>query len=161
AVVSDAKAASRERMKRELAKFFEEVSRIQPLVLFVDDLHWADASTTELLAYLSQRLASHSVFIVVAYRPSEMLLGRHPFVAVRQELQKQGLGGEIGVDLLGPEDVGKYFSLELPNQDLPQAFAEFIVRRTEGNPLFMVDLVRHLRDRGALSSPPDLIEHQL
>ena len=67
-VVSDAKAASRERMKRELASFLQEVSRIQPLVIFLDDLHWADASTTELLAYLSQRLASDRVLIVVAYR---------------------------------------------------------------------------------------------
>jgi predicted ATPase len=80
-------------MKRELARFFEEVSRIEPFVLFVDDLHWADASTTELLAYLSQRLASHRVLTVVAYRPSEMLLGRHPFVAVRQELQKKACAG--------------------------------------------------------------------
>src|SRR5207249_7203479 len=65
-VVSDAKAASRERMKRELAKFFEEVSHIQPLVLFLDDLHWADASTTELLAYLFQRLATLRILVVMA-----------------------------------------------------------------------------------------------
>ena len=160
-VVSDAKAASRERMKRELARFFEEVSRIQPLVLFVDDLHWADSSTTELLAYLSQRLASHRLLLVVAYRTSEMLLGRHPFVAVRQELQKQRLCREIAVELLTPDDIRTYLSLELPNQDVPQSFAEFIFRRTEGNPLFVVDLVRHLRDKGTLSCPVDLIEHQL
>ena len=160
-VVSDAKAASSERMKRELARFFEEVSRIQPFVLFVDDLHWADASTTELLAYLSQRLASHRVLMVVAYRPSEMLLGRHPFVAVRQELQKQRLCREIAVELLSPDDIRKYLPLELPDQDVPQSLTEFIFRRTEGNPLFVVDLVRHLRDKGALSCPLDLIEHQL
>ena len=160
-VVSDAKAASRERMKRELARFFEEVSRVQPFVLFVDDLHWADASTTELLAYLSQRLASHRVLMVVAYRPSEMLLGRHPFVAVRQELQKQRLCREIMVEFLSPDDIRKYLSLELPDQDVPQSFIEFIFRRTEGNPLFVVDLVRHLRDKGALSCPLDLIEHQV
>jgi DNA-binding winged helix-turn-helix (wHTH) protein/tetratricopeptide (TPR) repeat protein len=160
-VASDAKAASRERMKRELARFFQEVSCIQPFVLFVDDLHWADASTTELLAYLSQRLASHRVLMVVAYRPSEMLIGRHPFVAVRQELQKQHLCREIAVELLSPDDIRKYLSLELPDQDVPQSFTEFIFRRTEGNPLFVVDLVRHLRGKGALSSPPDLIEHHL
>ena len=160
-VASDAKAASRERMKRELARFFEEVSRIQPFVMFVDDLHWADASTTELLAYLSQRLASHRVLMVVAYRPSEMLLGRHPFIAVRQELQKQRLCREIAVELLSPDDIRMYLSLELPDHDLPHSFSEFIFHRTEGNPLFVVDLVRHLRDQGALSHPLDLIEHQL
>ena len=53
AILSDAKAASRERRKRELAAFFEEISRVVPLVLFLDDLHWADLSTTELLSYLA------------------------------------------------------------------------------------------------------------
>ena len=57
-VASDAKAASRERMKRELAAFFEEIARVVPMVLFLDDLHWADASTTELLAYLPRKLVS-------------------------------------------------------------------------------------------------------
>ena len=98
-VVSDAKAASRERMKRELAAFLQEVSRIQPLVLFIDDLHWADASTTELLAYLSQRLAALRILVVMAYRPSEMILAQHPFIGVRQELQRQGLCREVNIGL--------------------------------------------------------------
>ena len=160
-VVSDAKAASRERMKRELASFLQEVSRIQPLIIFLDDLHWADASTTELLAYLSQRLASDRVLIVVAYRQSEMLLSQHPFVAIRHELQKQHLCQEIAVDLLSRDDIRTYLSRELPDHKIPGDFVELVYRRTEGNPLFMVDLVRHLREQDALARPLELIEHQL
>ena len=74
--------ASRERMKREMLALFEEISRLRPLVLFLDDLHWADDSTVDLLAYLSRRLASIRVLLLVAYRQSEMILNRHPFVAV-------------------------------------------------------------------------------
>jgi tetratricopeptide (TPR) repeat protein len=160
-VVSDAKAASRERRKRELAVFLQEVSRIQPLVLFLDDLHWADASTTELLAYLSQRLAAFRILAVMAYRPSEMILAQHPFIGVRQELQKQSLCRDINIGLLSAEDVASYLSLECPGRSLPLGFAELIFQRTEGNPLFMADLVRHLRDSDMLDGPLDAIQQEL
>ncbi len=161
AVCADAKMASRERMKRELVALFEEISRIRPLVLFLDDLHWADASTVDLLAYLSRRLASIRVFLLVAYRQSEMVLGRHPFIAVRQELQKQNLCREVEIGLLSLEDVTNYLALEIPRDDTPRDFAEFIYRRTEGNPLFMTDLVRHLRERGTLGESLDSMERDL
>src|SRR5262249_18287854 len=71
-VLADAKAASRERLKREFCAFLAEISNIRPLVLFLDDVHWADASTVEVLAYLAKKLPSMRVLVVVAYRPTEM-----------------------------------------------------------------------------------------
>ncbi len=161
AVCADAKIASRERMKRELVALFEEISRLRPLVLFLDDLHWADASTVDLLSYLSRRLASTRVFLLVAYRPSEMILGRHPFIAVQQELQKQNLCREVEIGLLSLEDVTDYLALQIPREDTPRDFAAFIYRRTEGNPLFMTDLVRHVRERGTLGASLEALEHDL
>jgi DNA-binding winged helix-turn-helix (wHTH) protein/tetratricopeptide (TPR) repeat protein len=161
AVLSDAKAASRERMMREFALLIQEISGIQPVVIFLDDLHWADASTTELLPYLSQKLASDRVLILVAYRQSEMLLGQHPFIAIRQELQKQRLCREITVELLSRDDIQAYLSLELPDYVMPGNLTELVYRRTEGNPLFMVDLVRHLREQGSLASPLELTKCQI
>ncbi|MCP5118816.1 MAG: ATP-binding protein, partial [bacterium] len=88
-VMESAKAASGERMKRELAAYLAELTRNVPLALFIDDLQWADASTVELLAYLCGKEDVARLLIVVAYRPTEMSLARHPFVAVKQELVKQ------------------------------------------------------------------------
>ena len=51
-VLADVKAASQERLKRELLAFVSEVSRLCPLALFLDDMHWADASTADLLSYV-------------------------------------------------------------------------------------------------------------
>jgi predicted ATPase len=160
-VVSDAKSSSRERMKRELAAFFAELSRAQPLLLFLDDLHWADASTTELLAYLARRLAASRLLVIVAYRQSDMILARHPFIAVRQELQERNLCREVQVGLLSRQDIEDYLLLELQAERLVPGFAEFIFHRTGGNPLFMKDLVRHLRERGALEAPLDSLERDL
>ena len=169
-VLKDAKTASRERMKRELSALVEELSRPQPLVLFLDDLHWADASTIDMLAYVARRLPSNPVLIVVTYRPTEMWLSQHPFVAVRQELQRQHIGRELAIELLTQEDVGRYLALELPGHRLSREFAAFVFEKTEGNPLFMADLVRHLRDhrlltdasgRWELAKPLAVVEREL
>jgi len=150
-VMKDAKTASRERMKRELSALVEELSRPRPLVLFLDDLHWADVSTIDMLAYVARRLLSHPVLIVVTYRPTEMWLSQHAFVAVRQELQRQHIGRELTIELLTQEDVARYLALALPGHHLPSEFTTFVFGKTEGNPLFMADLVRHLRDHRLLT----------
>ena len=150
-VINDAKTASRERMKREFKAFLQELSCPRPLVLFLDDLHWADASTVDMLAYAARELLSMPALIVVTYRPTEMWLSQHPFVAVRQELQKQGICRELSVGLLNQEDVDRYLALELPGHRLSAEFAAFVFEKTEGSPLFMADLVRHLRDHGLLT----------
>ena len=77
----DTKIASPERMKRELAALFESISRTRPLVLFLDDLHWADISTVDVLNYLAQRFADLRIFVMATYRSSEMVLSKHPFLA--------------------------------------------------------------------------------
>ena len=150
-VMKDAKTASRERMKRELGAFVEELSRPRPLVLFLDDLHWADASTIDMLVYVARKLPSNPVLIVVTYRHTEMWLKQHPFVAVRQELQRQHICHELNIELLTQEDVTRYLALALPGHHLPREFSTFVFGRTEGNPLFMADLIRHLRDRRLLT----------
>ena len=152
----EAKAASQERMKRELAAFFEEISRVRPLVLFLDDLHWADVSTVDLLNYLAQRFAGLRILIVVAYRSSEMLLAKHPFLQVRQELQSRGTLHEIVLDFLSLADVERYLALEFPGHTLPDAFGRLIHEKTEGSPLFMVDLLHYLRDQGVIVHEQDV-----
>jgi DNA-binding winged helix-turn-helix (wHTH) protein/tetratricopeptide (TPR) repeat protein len=152
AIVADAKAASRERMKRDLAAFLEEIARTTPVLVFLDDLHWADSPTTELVAYLGRRLAAARLLIVTAYRGSDILLGGHPFIALQQELKRQNLCREVRMGLLGPPEVEDYLRLELSVENLPEGLAQFIYQRTEGNPLFMTELVRQLRERGGLES---------
>jgi DNA-binding winged helix-turn-helix (wHTH) protein/tetratricopeptide (TPR) repeat protein len=169
-VLADAKAASRERLKREFCTFLAEISNIRPLVLFLDDAHWADASTVEVLAYLAKKLPSMRVLVVVAYRPTEMWLARHPFPAVRQELQRHAVCRELSVGLLSREEVDSYLAAQLPEAPAAPGLAEFIYNRTEGNPLFMGDLLTHLRDcqtltlssgRWELARPPAELEQEL
>jgi predicted ATPase len=150
-VLEQAKAVSQERLKRELGAFLQEASRLRPLLLFVDDLHWADASTIDLLAYVGSKCATLRLLLVLTYRPTDLLLSKHPFVPVKQDLQSRGVCHEIALELLGQRDVERYLALEFPEHHFPEEFPAMIHNKTEGNPLFMVDLLRHLRDRQVLA----------
>src|SRR5262249_32619812 len=140
-----------ERLKRELGAFVQEVSRLRPLVLFLDDLHWADASTVDLLAYIGSRCAALRLLLVPTYRPTDLLLSKHPFIPVKRDLQTRGVCREVALELLDRQDVGRYLALEFPEHRFPEELAALIHSKTEGNPLFMVDLLRHLRDRQVLA----------
>jgi predicted ATPase len=150
-MLEQAKAVSQERLKRELGAFLQEVSRLRPLLLFLDDLHWADASTVDLLAYIGSKCAALRILLVVTYRPTDLLLGKHPFIPVKQDLQARGVCREVVMDLLIRQDLERYLALEFPEHRFPEEFASLIHNKTEGNPLFMVDLLRHLRDRQVLA----------
>ncbi len=142
-----ARAATQEKVKRELAAFFCEITHQNPLVLFFDDVHWTDPSTVDLLAHLGTRFDSAKLLVIVTYRPSELLLLKHSFNGVKRELQARSLCREIEVEFLSAGDVERYIGLEFLGNRFPREFAGLIHARTEGNPLFMVDLLRYLRDR--------------
>jgi len=142
-----ARTTTQERLKRELARLVCEVTRQQPLVLFFDDVHWTDPSTVDVLAHLATKFDSTRILVIATYRPSELYVLQHPFAGVKRELQTRGACQEIEVEFLSTADVERYIALEFPENSFPRGFAGVIHSRTEGNPLFMVDLLHYLRDR--------------
>src|SRR5206468_11867007 len=113
--------------------------------------HWADASTVDLLAYVGSKCATLRTLQLLTYRPTDLLLSKHPFVPVKQDLQAHGVCREVALELLNRQDVERYLALEFPEHRFPEELAALIHDKTEGNPLFMVDLLRHLRDRQVLA----------
>ncbi|MGH9842543.1 MAG: protein kinase domain-containing protein [Blastocatellia bacterium] len=169
-LLAEVKAASQERMKRELASFLSAVAQAQPLVLFFDDLHWADVSTIDLLNFLAGKFDTMHVLIVTTYRPSDMLLSKHPFLQIKPDLQARGVCRELLLGFLQETEIAEYLALEFPGNRFPIEFPQLIHAKTEGSPLFMADLVRYLRYRGVIANTsgawvlaqtlPD-IEHEL
>lgn len=145
------RVSSQEQMKREMAGFLESLSKRAPVVVFLDDLHWADASTVDLLAYLGARLDRMRVLFVLTYRPADLQLADHPFVPFKLDLQARGSLREIHLPFLSLDEVRAYIDLTFPDNAFPRELADLIYEKTEGNPLFMVDLLRYLRDKETLA----------
>jgi TolB-like protein/predicted ATPase/Tfp pilus assembly protein PilF len=150
-LLAEVKAASQERIKRELASFLQAVARTQPLVIFFDDLHWADISTIDLLSFLAGKFDSMNLLMVVTYRPSDMLLAKHPFLQIKPDLQARGVCRELVLEFLTEPEIAEYLALEFPDHCFPPEFQKLIHAKTEGSPLFMADLVRYLRDRNVIA----------
>ena len=143
--------ASQERLKREMAALLQQVSQRAPVVLFLDDLHWADLSTVDLLAYLGARFDRLRVLLLVTYRDGELLALQHPFLQVQRDLSTRGFARELAVSLLVEGEVQAFLDHTYPNHDFPADFARVIHARTEGSPLFVADLLRWLGTRGVIA----------
>jgi predicted ATPase len=146
-----ARALSQPAMLREFTNFLHEASRFDPVVLFLDDVHWADVPTTDLLTHLGRHAHGLRVLVLVTYRPTELLLGPHPFHHAKLELQGKGVCTELALEFLGREEIARYLTLAFPGHGFPSDFADLVRFRTEGNPLFMVDLLRYLREREVIA----------
>jgi DNA-binding winged helix-turn-helix (wHTH) protein len=82
--------SSRERLKRELTAFLRDVSHRLPLLLFFDDIHWADSSSIDMLTYLCDRCGSMRILILAAYRGEYLLPKDHAFHNLKLGLQARG-----------------------------------------------------------------------
>ncbi len=139
--------ASRERMLREMAQALEALTAEKPLVLVLEDLHWSDYSTLDLISYLARRRHATRLMVVGTYRPVEVILNEHPLKGVKQELQMHRLCEELPLEYLTEGNVVEFLAGNFPGNDFPTGLAQLIHQRTEGNPLFIVNVVDYLLDR--------------
>ena len=136
--------STRERMLREMAEAVEVLTAEKPLILVLEDLHWSDHSTLELLASLARRRESARLFVIGTYRPVDVIVREHPLQSIKQELLVHGLCEELALEFLPQEAVAEYLSERFPAQRLPEALVQTIHQRTDGNPLFLVNVVDYL-----------------
>ena len=129
------------------------LARLVPLVLVVDDLQWADAGSISLLFHLGRHLAGSRILLVGAYRPEEVAMGRdgerHPLEPVVNEFQRDS--GRVIVNLGQADRKGFVEALldSAPNL-LGPSFRQKLVRQTQGHPLFTIELLRGMQERGDL-----------
>ena len=143
--------ATRERMLREIGEALETITSEKPLLLVLEDLHWAHASTIDLISALARRRASGKLMLIGTYRPVDVTLAEHPLEAVKQDLLVHRLCDEIALHPLQESEVAEYLASEAGAGAVPEGLAGLIYRRTEGNPLFMVAVLEHTQARGLIT----------
>ena len=146
--------ATRERMLREMGETLEALTAEMPLVLILEDLHWSDYSTLDLISYLARQRASAHLMLIGTYRTVELIVSGHPLKSVKQELLAKQQCDELPLEYLNEDAVGKYLAIRFPGNRFPAGLARLIHERTEGNPLFMVNAVDFLVTEGLI------VEHQ-
>jgi len=134
----------------ELAEALELLTARQPLVLVLEDLHWSDYSTLDLLAVLARRRESARLLLLGTYRLPDALQRGHPLHTVHHELQRHGQCTELPLPLLPAAAVTAYLATRFPDAHLPAGLTRLVHQRTEGNPLFMVTVVEDWVRRGWL-----------
>lgn len=151
---------SRDRMPREFAAFVAAIASIsggRPLVLLLEDLQWADPASVDLLAYLAPRLDSLKLMLVATYRPADVESQRHPLRAVLASLGRGHLPwSEIAPAPFADSEVAAFLERELGAPPPPE-LVDFALRRTEGNPLFLLNVLNHLLQTGAVARDGDRV----
>ena len=146
-----AQGATRERMLREMAELLEAFTAERPMILVLEDLHWSDHSTLELIAYVAQRRTPAHLLLIGTYRSAEVKRGDSPLRAISQELQARRCCDEIQLTPLALPDVGTYLRGRLEGGEVEDDLARLIHRRTDGHPLFVVNVVDYALRQGLLA----------
>jgi DNA-binding winged helix-turn-helix (wHTH) protein/predicted ATPase len=133
--------ATRERMLRELAEALEALTSERTVVLTLEDLHWSDFSTLDLVSLLARRRMPARLFVLATYRPADVIVSGHPLKGMKQELLVHAQCEELPLRFLTDREVGQYLAARFPRQQLPPDLGQAIHRSTDGNPLFIVNVV--------------------
>jgi tetratricopeptide (TPR) repeat protein len=141
---------SRFRLFDSITAFLKSSSRHQPMVLVLEDLHWADRPSLLLLEFLARELTGSRLLVIGTYRDVEVNR-RHPLSQTLGELTRERLFQRVLLRGLSPEDVGRFIELA-SGLAPPSGLVETVYRQTEGNPLFVTEVVRLLVQEGELSA---------
>jgi class 3 adenylate cyclase/tetratricopeptide (TPR) repeat protein len=145
------------------ASLLRALAAEHPLLLVLDDLHWGDQPTLLLLRHLIRALRNSPILILGSYRKTE-LRDEHPLATALADLRRDDLSETLALGGLEQADVGQLVGAWL-GDEAPAALADRIWRETEGNPLFVREVLRHLDEVGAreavVDSPGDLSVERL
>lgn len=146
---------------QQFTNVLRRLAERNPLILILDDLHWGDDASINLLFHLGRRIEGSRILIIGTYRAHEVEEGRggerHPVARVVNELKRYY--GDIQLDLdADAEDERRAFIDELIAREYTGAspsFRDDFFRHTGGHPLFAVELLNELKQRGALAASID------
>jgi class 3 adenylate cyclase/tetratricopeptide (TPR) repeat protein len=136
------------RLFQAVTSFLRNASGAQPLCLVLEDLHDADKGTMEMLVHLSRNLAGARILLVGTYRDVEVDR-THPLSAALAELRRIESFQRIPLRGLSPDEVQRMLS-HIAGQEVQFVLAEAVYRQTEGNPLFIQEVIRYAAESGMI-----------
>ena len=138
------------RMQRELAVLLERLTAAVPLVVVLEDLHWSDAATLDLLAVLAQRRDPARLLVLGTYRPEDAQTPAHLLHQVVTRLARHAHCHTVPLTAWPEAAVAAYLAHRLAARPWPAAAVRLLQHRSGGNPLFVTTFVDYLSHQGGL-----------
>lgn len=130
-----------------ISSLIVKIAEGKTLVLFIDDIHWADIATLQLLHYVARSTRHSPVLICCTYRPEELreIEGKtHPLTDVLRQMNREGLFKTITLERLDRSNVFVMIKNILNMKEIPENFVELLHRESGGNPFFVEEVLKSL-----------------
>lgn len=128
-----------------------------PLLICIDDWHWADTSSTNLLFHLARQLSESPILLLATYRPHDAEVREHPILDVRTEMERYQLCASIELGFLKREEIVTYLNHRFPQHQFEQNFIDWLLKITDGNALFTTEYINLLLQENLLIDKGQLI----
>ena len=134
-------------------RFFAEIASRRPLILILEDVHWADPASLDLLRYLARSRSQSPLLIVATYRDEEISEQDHLF-SLLPALVRESQATRIELQRLTTDGCSRSRSQTIPARDLivEDRLVDYLCRLAEGNPFFITELLHTLEEHGTLDS---------
>ncbi len=139
----------RYRLLQAVSEFLSNAAAVQPMMVVLEDLHDADGGTLDMLTHVSRNLAGARLLIVGTYRDVEVDRS-HPLSAALAELRRVSTYGRVLLRGLNADEVRRMLET-ICGHAVPWSLGEAVHRQTEGNPLFVQEVVRYLFEQGLIT----------
>jgi tetratricopeptide (TPR) repeat protein len=143
--------AGKERMLREMGDALAALAARWPVAILLEDLHWADSASVDLLGHLCHRAPRHRLLLLGTFRPAELETSSHPLKNYLREMQAHKECEEIALGALRAEHLSTYLDALFSPNDFPPELLQLIHRKTDGQPFFATALMRFMRERGDIA----------
>jgi tetratricopeptide (TPR) repeat protein/predicted Ser/Thr protein kinase len=147
-ILREATGATKERMLRELGDALAALTSETPVLLVLEDMHWTDPASVDMLRHLAERAHGQRLLLVVTARPEDIERNNPTLKKCYMEMRARGICEEIALQVLRVQDVAAYLDAYFAPNDFPAQLASVIHRKSEGHPLFATGAIQILAERG-------------
>lgn len=143
-------ASGRDEQQRlfwQVTSFLQALAAVRPVALLLDDLHWADTASLDLVQHLARQARADRILLVGTYRDVEVSR-KHPLEAALRDLARERLLERVPVRRLSVEGTRALIGATLGDEPISEEFSQALHSRAEGNPFFTHEMVRALVEQG-------------
>ena len=144
----------RDRLFEAVSQFIINISKEAPLLVVLDDLQWTDPSSLLLLHYLARGVYKEPLLLLGAYRDTD-IDERHPLSPVLTELNRERLLQSVPLKRMSFDDVSELIKRILEQDDVPREFCELVYEKTRGNPFFVEEVIKSLKEEEVIYREED------